>query len=91
MVPQSHESRDPWVVPDLSDIALLGDTIPTSLAKATYNSTQSVDPHSECDDVHLVASNHYSLPSWLGCPPSSFNYLSNTFLLDESIIEIMSL
>ena len=28
MVPQHHESLDPWVVPDLSDIELLGDTMP---------------------------------------------------------------
>ena len=90
-IPQSHESLDPWVVPDLSDIDLLGDTMPLSRAKATYNAIQSVDAHLECDDVHLVTFSPYSLPSWLSSPPPSFDYVSNTFPSDESIIEVMSL
>lgn len=40
MVQQSHESIDPWVVPDLFDIELLGDTMPLIPIEATYNAIQ---------------------------------------------------
>lgn len=75
MVPQSHESLDPWVVPDFSDIEFLGDTMPLSQHEATFNEIQLADPHSKCDDVHLVASDPYFLPSMISSPPPSFDYL----------------
>ena len=65
--------------------------MPLILAEATYDAIQSIDHHSDCDDVHLVASDPFSLPSWLGSPPPSFDYLSNTFPSDKTIMEIMSL
>jgi hypothetical protein len=90
-VQQSPRSIDPWVVPDPSTTEFLGDTMPISPVEATYDAIQSVDHHSNCDDVHLVASDPFSLPSWVGYPPPSFDYLSNTFPSDESIMEIVSL
>ena len=90
-VQQSYDSIDPWVVPNLSDIEFLGDTMSFNPAEATYNAIQSANPQSDCDDVHLVASNPYSLPIFLVSPSPSFDYLSNTFPSDESIIEVMSL
>ena len=91
MVPQSHESIDPWVVPNLSTIELLGDTIPLSPTEATYNAIQSVDYNSYSDDVHLVAPDPYFLLSWLSSPPPSFDYISKPFPSDKFIFNIMSL
>ena len=65
--------------------------MPLSLDEATYDAIQSVDHHSNCDDIHLIASDSFSLPSWLGSPPPSFDYLSKTFPSNESIMDIMSL
>ena len=65
--------------------------MPLSSTEATYNEIQLVDRHLECDDVYLVSSDLYSLPSWFSPPPPSFDYLSKTFPLDEYIIEIMIL
>ena len=41
---QSLESSDPWVVPSPLEFDALGDTMPVSLAKASYNAIQSASP-----------------------------------------------
>ena len=78
-------------MPNPSIIELLGDTMPLSLDEATYDAIQLVNHNSDCDDVHLITSDSFSLPSWLGSPLPSFDYLSKTFPSDKSIMEIMSL
>ena len=91
MVQQYPGSTYPWVVPNPCTIELLGDTMPLSLVEVTYDAIQLVDHHSYCDDVHIIASNSFSLPSCLGSLPPSFDYLSNNFPPNESIMEIMRL
>ena len=55
-----------------------------------YEAIQSVSD-AYIDDHHLVASDTYYLPYCLDSPLSTLDYLSQTFLSDESIMEIMSL
>ena len=43
------------------------------------------------DDQNLVTSDPYHLPYWLDSPLPTLDYLSQTFPLDESIMEVMSL
>ena len=42
------------------------------------------------DDHHLVASDPYHLTYWIDSPLPTLDYLSHTFPMDESIMEIMS-
>jgi hypothetical protein len=43
------------------------------------------------DDQHLLASNTYSLPSWLDSLSSTFDYILWIFPSDESIMEMLSI
>ena len=53
-----------------------------------YDAIQSVfDVHYV--DHHLVESDPYHLPYWLDSPLHTLDYISQKFLLDESIMEIM--
>ena len=65
--------------------------MPLRTNEATYDAIQPINFNLDYDDIQLVASDPFSLPSWLGSPPPSFDYLLNNFPLDESIIEVMSL
>ena len=91
MAQQSLESFDPWVVPDPYELEFLSDTMPFSIVEAAYDAIQSIFITLECDDVHLVTSNPFSLPNWLGSPPPSFDYILKAFPSDESIMEVTSL
>ena len=64
---------------------------PTSLIphEAMYDTIQTFfDDH--FDDLHLVASDPYHLPSWLEPSLPVLDYLSETFPSHESIIDIMN-
>jgi hypothetical protein len=89
MVHQSLESSDPWIMPSPLEFDTLGDTMPLSPAEAKYDAIQSTSPSP--DDQHLVASNSYSLPSWLNSLSSTFDYILHIFPSDESIMEMLSI
>lgn len=65
--------------------------MPLSTVEEAYDAIQYVDVTLECDDIHLVTSDPFSLLSWLGSPPSYFYYLIHTFPSDESIMEAIIL
>jgi hypothetical protein len=89
MVYQSLESSDPWVVPSPLEFDALGDTMPLSPAETSYVAIQSASPSS--DDQHLLAPDTYSMPSWLSSLSSAFDYISQIFPSDESIMEMLSI
>jgi hypothetical protein len=89
MAYQSLESSDPWLVPSPLEFDPLGDAMPLSPAEASYDAIQYASL--SLDDQHLLASNTYSLPSWLNSLSSAFDYISQIFLLDESIMEMLSI
>jgi hypothetical protein len=86
---QSLESSDHWIVPSPLDFDALGDTMPLSPAESSYATIQSASPSS--DDQHLLAPNSYSMPSWLNYLSSAFNYISQIFPSDKSIMEMISI
>ena len=54
-----------------------------------YNAIQFIsDDH--VDDLHLVALDPYHLPYWSKPSLSTLDFLTQTFPLEESIMEIMS-
>ena len=57
--------------------------------EALYDVVQSASDV-QPDDLHLVALDPYHLPYWLEPSLPTLDYLTQTFPLDESIIEIMS-
>lgn len=83
------ESSDPWVVPSPLEFDALGDTMPLSPAEASYVAIQSASPSS--NDQHLLASDTYLMPSWLNSLMSVFDYISQIFPSDESIMEMLSI
>jgi hypothetical protein len=89
MVYQSLESSDPWIVPSLLEFDALGDTMPLSPTETSYIAIQSASPSS--DDQHLLAPDSYSMPSWLNSFSFVFDYISQIFPSDESIMEILSI
>jgi hypothetical protein len=60
--------------------------IPT---EASYVAIQSTSPSS--DDQHLLAPDTYFMPSWLNSLTSAFDYISQIFPSDESIMEMLSI
>jgi hypothetical protein len=86
---QSLESFDPWIVPSPLKFNALGDTMPLSPAEASYVVIKSASPSS--DDQHLLAPDPYLMPSWLNSLTSAFDYISQIFPSDESIMEILSI
>jgi hypothetical protein len=83
------ESFDPWIVPSPLEFDVLDETMPLSLAEATYVAPQSTSPYP--NNPHLLAPDAYSVPSWLDSLSSSINYISQIFPSDESIMEILSI
>jgi hypothetical protein len=75
---QSLESYDPWIVPSPLEFDVLGDTMPLSLAEASYIVVQYTSPSS--DDQYLLAPDNYSMPSQLSffvtCNQLNFNNFS---------------
>jgi hypothetical protein len=86
---QSLESYHPWIVPSPLEFDVIGDTMPLSLAEASYVSIQSASPSS--DDQHILAPDTYLMPSWLNSLMSYFDYISQIFPSDESIMEMLSI
>jgi hypothetical protein len=86
---QSLESSNPWIVPSPLEFDALGDTMPLSPAETSYISIQSTSPSS--DDQHLLAPNSYSMPSWLNSLTSTFDFNSQIFPSDQSIMEMISI
>ena len=74
---------------DMSKGKAIVDTPSSSPLEALYDAIQSTFD-SYIDDHHLVALDAYRLPYWLDSPPSTIDYLLQTFPSDESIMEIMS-
>ena len=91
LAPQSHNTYNPWVVPHSSVISSLGESMPLSPIEDAYNAIQSTSNTLNSIDQDLVASNPYSLPSWLNSLPPSFYYLFETFPSNESIMVIKCL
>jgi hypothetical protein len=89
MAYQYLDSSDPWVVPILLEFDALGDVMPLSPVEASYDAIQYASPF--LDDQDLLASNAYSLPSWLNSLSSSFDYISHIFPSNESIMEMLSI
>jgi hypothetical protein len=58
---QSLESSDPWIVPNPLEFNALGATMPFSPDETSYIVIQSNYP--SLDDQHLLAPDHYSIPS----------------------------
>jgi hypothetical protein len=68
---------------------MIYNVMPLTWAKETYSVIQFSSPY--FDDQHLVASNSYSLPSWLKSLPSFSYYLLQKQFSDESIMEMLSI
>jgi hypothetical protein len=86
---QYLESSNPWLVPSPLEFSALGDAMPLSLVEASYATIQSTSPST--DDQHLLAPDTYSMPSWLNSLSSAFDYISQIFPSDESIMEMLSI
>jgi hypothetical protein len=86
---QSLESSDPWIVPSPLEFDVLSDTMPLSLAEASYLAIQSASP--SLNTPHSLAPDAYSVPSWLDSLSSVIDYISQIFPSDESIIEMLSI
>jgi hypothetical protein len=82
---------DPWILPSPAEAEQYGDTMLLSPAEKTYSAIQSesVSPISPPpEDVVDI----YSFPEWATIPSSSsHNFLNDILLLDEAIIEVMTL
>jgi hypothetical protein len=89
MAYQSYKLFYPWVVPIPLEFDALGDAMPLSPSKASYNSIQFASP--SLGNRHMLASNTYSLPSWLDSLSSAFDYILRVFPSDESIMEMISI
>jgi hypothetical protein len=89
MAYQYFELSDPWVVPSPLKFDALGDTMPLSPVEASYNVIHSASP--SLDNQNLLASNTYSLPSWLDLLSYDFDYILWIFPSDEPIMEILNI
>jgi hypothetical protein len=89
MVHQSLESSNPWIVPSPLEFDSLSDSMPLSPTEAEYDAIQYASPSP--DDQHLLASNSYSLPSWLDSLSSTFDYIPQIFPSNESIMEMLNI
>jgi hypothetical protein len=63
--------------------------MPLIPVEASYVVIQSASPSS--DDRHLSAPDTYLMSSWLNSLTSAFDYISQIFPSDESIMEIISI
>ena len=63
--------------------------MPLSLAEEQYAAIQAFSDTSSCDESHLVPSD--SLPDWLESTPLSSDHILETFPMDESVLDVMSL
>ena len=82
---------DPWVLPNLTKVETFGDAMLLSPTEMTYSAIQSESKSTICfpqeDEL-----DQYSLPEWENIPSSlSHDFLSDTLLLDEAILEAMML
>ena len=80
---------DPWVIPNLSEVDSYGDTMSLSLVELSYSGIQSEIESNVCFS-HKNELDQYSVPEWediLSSP--SHDFLSDTLLFDEAILEAM--
>jgi hypothetical protein len=89
MAYQSLQSSDPWIVPSPLELDALGDTMPLSPAEDSYVAIQSASPST--NDQNILAPDTYSMPSWFNSLSSAFDYISQIFPFDESIMEMLSI
>lgn len=82
---------DPWILPNLTEVETYGDTMSLSSAEKTYSAIQS-------ESISAISSpqedelDQYSLLEWADIPSSSSHeFLSDTLLSDEAILEAMML
>ena len=82
---------DPWVLPNPTKVETFGDTMSLSPAELSYSTIQSKSESTICfsEEDEL---DQYSLPEWADIPSSSSpDFLSDTLLSDEAILEAMML
>lgn len=80
---------DPWVIPNPSEVETYGNTMSLSLTKLSYLAIQSEIESIVCSS-HENELDQYSLPEWANIPSSSsHDFLSDTLLSDEEILEAM--
>ena len=81
----------PWILPNPAEVKTYGDTMPLSLAERTYSMIQSESTSAICSPQEDEL-DQYSLPEWEDLPSSSsHDFLSDTLLSDEAILEAMML
>ena len=80
---------DPWVIPNPSEVKSYGDTMPLSSAESSYSMIQSEIASNVCFSQEDELA-QYSFLQWQAIPSSpSHDFLSETLLSDESILEAM--
>lgn len=82
---------DPWVIPSLDLVDTWGMVMPLSSAETNYVEIVSASSSASPDSSVLKSSlDTYSQTPWLGAFESP-DPLTETFLADEGIMEVMSL
>ena len=82
---------DPWVLPNMSEVESYGNTMSLSSAELSYSMIQS-ESESTVYFSQENELNQYSLSKWEDIPfSSSHEFLSDTLLSDEAILEAMML
>ena len=78
---------DPWVLPNPTELETFGDTMSLSFVERTYSAIQSESASAICSPQENEL-DQYSLPEWVDIPSSSsLDFLSDTLLSDEAILE----
>ena len=82
---------DPWILPNPTEVETYGDAMPLSLAEKTYSVIQSESVSAICS-LQEDELDQYSLSEWAHIPSSSsHDFLSDTLLSDEAILEAIML
>ena len=82
---------DPWALLNPVEVEIFGDTMSLSLAEKIYFAIQ-LEPESTICFPQEDELDQYSLPEWVDIPSSSsHDFLSDTLLPDEAILEAMML
>ena len=82
---------DPWILPDPIAVETYGDSMSLSLAEKAYSVIQSESVSMICPPM-TGELDQYSLPEWADIPSSSsHDFLNDTLLSDEVILEVMTL
>ena len=82
---------DPWILPNPAEVETYGNTMLLSPAERTYSAIQSEFVSVNCSPKEDEL-DQYSLSEWANIPSlSSHEFLSDTLLSDEGILEAMML